>query len=65
MRRYLLVEVRVGREDDIPTVDDWSAYSQIRDKIGNVDFAQHFYGTAEVGQVLELTDQGVKQRFAS
>lgn len=66
--RFLLVEVRVGTKDEIPTVQDWRAYRGVRDAIGMIhlppdnEFTQT--GIAEVVQVFELTDQGAKARYA-
>lgn len=62
MKRYILVEVRVGTEGNIPSVADWAAYRQIRDHIG-AKTENRNGGSAEVGQMLELTDNGIIERF--
>jgi len=62
MKRYILVEVRIGTENNIPSVADWAAYRQIRDHIGS-KAENRSGGSAEVGQMLELTDNGIVERF--
>jgi hypothetical protein len=64
MMRYLLVEVRVGEHSKMPTEEDWAAYTQVRDMIGMLS-ATNPVGTcnAEVGQVLELTTSGIRNRY--
>jgi hypothetical protein len=62
MMRYLLIEVRVGHVGETPTVADWAAYTQVRDMIGLLE-SNSSIGNAEVGQVLELTTSGIKNRY--
>jgi hypothetical protein len=62
MIRYLLVEVRVGEHSKTPTVADWAAYTQVRDMIGLLE-SNSSIGNAEVGQVLELTTSGIRNRY--
>jgi hypothetical protein len=64
MRRYLLVEVRVGTKDETPHVGDWGCYKRVRDRIGAIATDNPTIGgNAEVGQVLELTTDGIKTRY--
>lgn len=50
----------------MPTVADWAAYVRVRDAIGDVSdyrrMGDRAWG-AEVGQVLELTDKGIRNRY--
>jgi hypothetical protein len=62
MIRYLLVEVRVGHAGIPPTSADWGAYTRVRDMIGLIATDPED-GSAEVGQVLELTTSGMKNRY--
>jgi hypothetical protein len=62
MIRYLVVEVRVGVKDETPSITDWAAYKFVRDQIGRTN--THITGgDAEVGQVLELTNVGIRPRL--
>lgn len=65
MRHYLLVEIRVGRDGEVPSIADWGAYRRIRDQIGLItdDAGSAGSGNAEVGQVIMLTDSGMKFRY--
>jgi hypothetical protein len=58
MRKYLLVEVRIGDEGEIPTDSDWASYIRIRGSLRLMQ-GKNFGGGAEIEQVLELTDNGI------
>ena len=61
--RYLLVEVQVGYLDETPTLNDWAAYGHVRGSIERLAGDTYGLGRAEVSEVFELTEQGIKSRY--